>query len=170
ASLGGVRRRFGSAYVSGELYLGTRVAAEGDEQSSLGIVRGVTPAALLVRRQVQIVEGRWPGPGEVLAGRLAATKLGPGAEALAVGRTVAFEGRSWRACGRFAAQGSALESELWCPADDLQQAMKRQDLSLVALTLAPEATFAEIDEFCKARLDLELQATPEADYYAALQR
>ncbi len=170
ASLGGIQRRFGAAYVSGELYLGTRVAAEDDEQGSLGLVRGVTPAALLVRRQVQIVEGRWPGPGEVLAGRLAATKLGRGAELFAVGRTVTLEGRSWRVCGRFAAAGSALESELWCPVDDLQQAMKRPDLSLVALTLAPGASYAEIDEFCKERLDLELQATPEADYYASLRR
>jgi ABC-type lipoprotein release transport system permease subunit len=63
-----------------------------------------------------------------------------------------------------------LESELWCPLDDLQQAMKRQDLSLVALTLAPGADFADVDEFCKERLDLELQATAETDYYAGLQR
>ena len=32
------------------------------------------------------------------------------------------------------------------------------------------AGFADLDEFCKERLDLELQATPEAAYYAALQR
>jgi ABC-type antimicrobial peptide transport system permease subunit len=170
ASLGGIQRRFGSAYVSGELYLGTRVGAEGDDPSSMGIVRGVTSGALLVRRQVRIVEGTWPGPGEVLVGRLASTKLGRGPEAFALGRALTFEGRAWKISGRFVADGSALESELWCPVEDLQQAMKRQDLSLVALTLAPGATFAEVDEFCKERLDLELQATPEAEYYASLQR
>jgi ABC-type lipoprotein release transport system permease subunit len=152
------------------LYLGTQVATEGDGAMSLGLVRGVTPAALLVRRQVQIVEGRWPGPGEVLVGRLADTKLGRGADAVSVGKTLTFEGRTWRVSGRFAARGSALESEAWCPLEDLQQAMRRQDLSLVALTLAPGASLADIDEFCKERLDLELQATPETDYYAALQR
>jgi ABC-type lipoprotein release transport system permease subunit len=47
--------------------------------------------------------------------------------------------------------------------------MKRQDLSVVALTLAPGATFGDLDEFCKERLDLELQATPETAYYASLQ-
>jgi putative ABC transport system permease protein len=72
--------------------------------------------------------------------------------------------------GTFAAVGSALESELWCPLDDLQQAMKRQDLSLVAVTLAPGSELSAMDEFCKERLDLELQATGEADYYAALRR
>jgi ABC-type lipoprotein release transport system permease subunit len=175
ASLDAVRRRPGPGgsrvpYASGELYLGTLAAAEGDEGQSLGLVRGVTPAALLVRRKVQILEGRWPGPGEVLVGRLAAAKLGWGAGALVVGRTVTFEGRAWKVCGRFAARGSTLESELWCALEDLQQATRRQDVSYVALTLAPGASFADVDEFCKERLDLELQATPEAAYYEALRR
>jgi ABC-type lipoprotein release transport system permease subunit len=48
--------------------------------------------------------------------------------------------------------------------------MRRQDLSLVAVTLAPGADFADADEFCKERLDLELQATPEVAYYESLRR
>ena len=143
---------------------------DGDAAATLGLVRGVTPAVLLVRRKVQIVEGRWPGPGEVLVGRLAAAKLGRSAESLAVGQAVTFEGRSWRVSGHFAAVGSALESELWCPLEDLQQAMKRQDLSVVALTLAPGVPFGAVDEFCKERIDLELQATPETAYYEALHK
>jgi ABC-type antimicrobial peptide transport system permease subunit len=170
ASLPGIQRRYDAVYASPELYLGTRVGTDEDGPTTLGLVRGVTPSALLVRRHVQVVEGRWPGPGEVLVGRLAAAKLGRRAEAVAVGRTLTFEGRSWRVSGHFAALGSALEPELWCPLEDLQQAMKRQDLSLVALTLAPGASCADVDELCKERLDLELQATPEVDYYAAIHR
>jgi putative ABC transport system permease protein len=170
ASVGGVLRRYGEAYASSELYLGTRVATEGDAARTLGLVRGVTPAALLVRRQVQLAEGHWPGPGEVLVGRLAAAKLGRKGEDVAPGREVTFEGRTWKVCGRFTATGSALESELWCPLEGLQQAMKRQDLSLVAVTLAPGTEAGEMQEWCKERLDLELEATPEATYYAGLQR
>jgi ABC-type antimicrobial peptide transport system permease subunit len=169
ASLSSIQRRYAATYASPELYLGTRVGAREGEPLSMGLVRGVTPAVLLVRRQVQIIEGRWPGPGEVLVGRLANTKLGRSGEAVAVGQSLSFEGRTWRVSGRFAALGSALESELWCPLTDLQRAMKRQDLSVVALTLAPGASFGDIDEFCKERLDLELQATPETAYYASLQ-
>ncbi|MBI3412003.1 MAG: ABC transporter permease, partial [Planctomycetes bacterium] len=117
---------------------------------------------------IQIIEGSWPGPGEVLVGRLAATKLGRGAADLAVGRTMDFEGRSWKISGRFVSAGSTLESEVWCALDDLQQALKRQDLSIVAILLAPGGSFADVDEFCKERLDLELQATPETAYYLAL--
>jgi len=69
----------------------------------------------------------------------------------------------------FSASGSVFEAEVWCRLDELQVAMKRQDLSLVAVTLAPGADIADVDLFCKERLDLELQAIGEADYYARLQ-
>ncbi|MCI0456222.1 MAG: ABC transporter permease [Gemmataceae bacterium] len=170
ASLQGVQRRHGAVYASPELYLGTRVTPEGGGPPAMGVVRGVTPATIRVRRRVQVVEGSWPKAGEVLVGRLAAAKLGRAAEDLAVGRTLTIEGRAWRVSGHFVAVGSALESELWCPLETLQQAMKRQDLSLVAVTLAPGAEFQAVDEFCRERLDLELQATAETDYYAALQK
>ena len=170
ASLDGVLRRHSASYASPELYLGTRVRTEGRDEMTMGLVRGVTPAAVLVRRRVELLEGRWPGADEVMVGRLAAAKLGRAAGELAVGRGVTFEGRTWTVSGTFAAVGSALESELWCPLDDLQRAMKRQDISLVALTLAPGADFATVDEFCKERLDLELQASAETDYYAALNK
>ena len=170
ASLEGVQRRYGRKYASPELYLGTMVGLAGREEPSMGLVRGVTPAALLVRRQVQIVEGRWPGPGEVLVGRLAPAKLNVDEDQLAVGRTIELEGRTWQISGRFAAAGSVFGSEIWCRLDDLQQAMERQDLSLVAVTLRPDADFAELDLFCKERLDLELQAVRETDYYAALRK
>lgn len=101
-------------------------------------------------------------------GRLAATKLGSANE-LQVGGTLEFEGRVWKISGTFSAGGSAFESEVWCRLDELQQAMKRQDLSVVALTLAPGADFSDLDLFCKERLDLELQSTREIDYYATLQ-
>jgi putative ABC transport system permease protein len=170
ASVEAVQRRYGQAYVSPEIYLGTRVTTAGRATPSMGLVRGVTDSARLVRRQVQVTEGRWPAQGEVMAGRLAAAKLGCRDADLAVGKAVVIEGREWSVSGRFAAAGSALESELWCPLGELQTAMKRQDYSLVAITLAPGTTFEDIDEFCKERLDLEIQATPEAAYYANLQK
>jgi len=174
ASVAGIQRRPGPGGVraiaaSPELYLGTRVADESG-RASMGLARGVMPAAALVHGRVQILEGHWPGPGEVLVGRLVVTKLGFLGDALTAGRMLTFEGRDWAVCGTFAAAGSALESELWCPLDDLQQAMKRQDLSIVAVKLAPGADLAELDDFCKDQIALEIQATPEAVYYDSLRR
>jgi ABC-type antimicrobial peptide transport system permease subunit len=170
ASVPGIQARYGQKYVSPELYLGTQIGFGGADRRSMGLVRGVTQPALLVRRQVQIDQGTWPKTGEVIVGRMAATKLGARSSELAVGQTLSFEGREWTISGVFSAAGSAFESEVWCRLDDLQQAMKRQDLSLVALTLAPGGDFADVDLFCKERLDLELQSMRETDYYATLQK
>ncbi len=174
ASIGGIRERFGQKYVSPELYLGTQIGLLGpgsdEPRETLGLVRGVTPAVLLVRNRVEIEEGRWPESGEVMLGRLAATKLGATEDEIEIGKSIQMENRAWKIVGFFSCGGAAFESEIWCRLDDLQQAMKRQDLSIVALSLKPNADFADLDLFCKQRLDLELQTMRETDYYATLQR
>ena len=170
ASLDGIDERFGVSHVSPELYIGTKVQATPDSPGTFGIVRGVTSATPLLRRQVQMIEGTWPGAGEVLVGKLTAAKLGCDASSLQVGQTVRFDGQEWKISGRFTAGGASFESEIWAPLADLQTALKRQDVSLVAVGLAPGAAPADVEMFCKERYDLELQAIPEATYYAALQK
>jgi putative ABC transport system permease protein len=170
ASVEGIQERYGQRYVSPELYLGTEMTVQGTDESEMGLVRGVTQPAILVRQQVELESGHWPKSGEVIVGRMAATKLGASAGDLAVGNTLRFEGRDWRISGTFTAGGSAFESEIWCRLDDLQQALKRQDLSLVAVTIAPGVDFSNLELFCIERLDLELQTMPELEYYATLQR
>ena len=170
ASLEGIQERFGVAHVSPELYLGTRVAVGERKQGALGLVRGVTQTVPLVRRQVRLVEGTWPNPGEVLVGKLAPAKLGYDAQELAIGKTIMFEGRTWTISGHFVSGGSALESEIWCRLPDFQQALKRQDLSVVALMLKDGAAPAEVELFCKERVDLELKAIGETAYYQSLQK
>jgi hypothetical protein len=170
ASVAGVRKRHDVSYVSPELYLGTRIKASGQAKGGLGLVRGVTTAAPLVRQQVQLVEGVWPGPGEILAGRLSHSKLGCEKEALAVGQQVEFDGRTWKVSGVFAAGGAAYESELWCPLAELQAALKRQDLSLVAVAMESKDAAADVELFCRERIDLELKAVSETAYYADLKK
>jgi cell division protein FtsX len=169
-NVSGVQRIYETRAVSPELFLGTRVALEEGESDRLGLVRGVTTVTPLVRRQVRIAEGTWPGEGEILVGRLAFAKIGCPRERLAIGQKIRFEGRDWSISGHFTAAGSAVESEFWCRLPDFQQALKRQDLSLVALLLKAGAPIGEVDLFCKERLDLELQALRETEYYASLQK
>lgn len=170
ASVGGIDERYGRKCVSPELYLGTQVTPHGDDEPKMGLVRGVLPAVLSVRQRVQILAGAWPKSGEVIVGRLAAAKLGATRAQLAIGQSIAFEGRAWKISGVFAADGAAIESELWCRLDELQRAMKRQDLSVVLVRLQNRDNFANLDLFCKERLDLELQAARETDYYSGLQK
>jgi ABC-type antimicrobial peptide transport system permease subunit len=169
ASVEGIWKRFGVTYVSPEMYLGTRVSL-GEGEDSMGLVRGVTTTAPLVRRSVKLVNGRWPATDEVIVGRLAPAKLGYPKESLAIGNQIKFEDKSWTIVGQFAADGAAYESEIWCNLPDFQTATKRQDLTLVALMLAPGSSPAEIELFCKERTDLELRALGETDYYQSLQQ
>jgi len=169
ASIEGVSSRFGGEQVSPELYLATRVT-DATGRGGFGLVRGVTHQAPQVRRSLRLTAGDWPGQGEILIGRLAATKLGQGKGALQIGEQLEFEGESWTISGHFSADGAAYESEIWCRLEDLQLATKRQDLSLVALLLGPRGSLGEVDLFCKERLDLELCAVAETAYYDALQQ
>jgi len=168
ASLEETFRRYGVPHLSPELYLGTRVTT-GDNHTGLGLVRGVTPRAPLVRRAVRLTKGRWPGPGEVIVGRLAATKVGVADQRFDLGRTIELEGRPWKIVGTFSAGGTTYESEIWCDLYELQTATKRQDIGLLALRLAPRASPAMVSLFCKERSDLELAAVSEPEYYSNLQ-
>jgi putative ABC transport system permease protein len=170
ASIVGVQERHGKKFASPELYLGTQIRTSPDGHPGMGLVRGVTPSALLVHSNIEIVAGEWPRSNELMIGRLATTKIGVAEEETRIGQSLWLEGREWRISGVFAAAGAVFESEVWCRLDDLQQAMKRQDLSLVALTLAPNAEFQDVDLFCKERLDLELQAVSQIDYFKSLQK
>lgn len=170
ASLEGVEKQFGVPQVSPELYIGTRVSVGESKSPMFGIVRGVTPATPLVRKQVQITEGHWPNAGEILVGKLVAAKLGCNAADLEIGKPVKFDGREWTIAGRFSAGGAAFESEIWTSLTDFQAALKRQDLSLVAIGLTDGASPSDVELFCKERYDLELQAIGEAKYYASLQK
>lgn len=172
ASVEGTWKRFGVTHVSPEMYLGTRVnaGATGDSREGLGLVRGVTATAPLVRRNVKLVNGTWPSNGEVIVGNLVAAKLGLSDDDLSIGDSLQFEGRSWKIVGSFSAGGAAYESEIWCNLPDFQNATKRQDLSLVSLLLEPGSATAEIELFCKERTDLELRALSETEYYQSLQQ
>ncbi len=170
ASLNGVQQRFGVDYISPELYLGTRIQTGENQSGGLALIRGVTSTAPLVRRGVRLIEGNWPGPGEVMVGKLVAAKLGCDPEEIAIGQAVVIEKTSWKISGRFSAGGAAYESEIWCRLPDFQQALKRQDISVVAILLTPSASAANVELFCKERTDLELQAVGETAYYASLQK
>jgi len=170
ASVDGVRRLHGVEYVSPELYLATRILTANLQEPGMGLVRGVTTKAPLVRGQVQLVRGTWPQSGEVIVGRLAHSKLGTSEEDLAIGQQVTFDGQTWMISGQFTAAGSAFESEIWAPLADLQTVLKRQDLSLVAVGMDSPDRVADVDLFCRERVDLELKAVSESAYYAALQK
>jgi putative ABC transport system permease protein len=170
ASVPGIKSRLGVPYVSPEVHLMTilRLTKEQKDAPQV-IVRGVTPAAFLVHPQVHIVTGRAPEAGrdEILVGSLVATKMGIPEDRLAVGKTMFFDDRAWTIAGTFDAPNTVMEAEVWAPLTDLQIAARRDNLSCVVMTL-DTAEFDDVDAFARQRLDLELVALRETDYYAGL--
>ncbi|MCX7716946.1 MAG: ABC transporter permease [Candidatus Sumerlaeaceae bacterium] len=133
-----------------------------------GLIRGVTPTAFLVHRQVFLDEGRAPGPGQVIAGRLAETKLGLPAGSLHPGARIIFEGREWEVAGRFSAPGTVYEAEIWAPLEEVKIAVKRKTISCAIARVESSDVLTDIEIFTKSRLDLELAAVSETRHYAKL--
>ncbi len=139
-----------------------------DGRRSQGVLRGVTAQALRVHPEVRLIEGAFPGAGEVMIGRLAWRKLGWKESDLKLGSTLILDNQALKISGTFAAPGTVLESEIWASLGDLRVLAKRETLSCVVIRLDDPADFAEADLFAKQRLDLELSALRESDYYDRL--
>ncbi len=168
ASVQGIKTQLGVPYISPEVQMAALIRLEKeDPESYLSLFRGVTPSAYLVHPQVRITEGRSPGANEILVGRLASARLGIPDAKLAIGKTIWFDGRPWTVSGRFEAPNTVMEAEIWSPLKDLQIATRRDNVSTVVITL-DDAEIDDIKDFCQQRLDLELVAVSESDYYAKL--
>lgn len=168
AGVVGIESRAGVAAVSGEVhFMGTIHTNDGLEHQAL--LRGVTPSAFEVHREVRLLEGRLPGSGEVLIGNRAARFLGADPHQLEIGDSITFEEEPFRIVGRIDAQGTVIESEFWMNRNDLMTLTQRETLSCVVVKLEDPAGFAAADLFTKRRLDLELSAIRETQYYAGME-
>lgn len=171
ASMPGIRGAGGMLFASPEVHVQLPVGAGDAAARSLVLIRGVTPAAMLVHPSVQLIEGRFPRSGhdELLIGESVAAKLGLRRDSLTLGSTLHIDARRWTIVGRFAAPGSVYEAELWAPLVDLKEATKRLTDSCVIVSLDPTiAEAADVIAFTRTRVDLELNAMPETEYYARL--
>lgn len=171
ASIPGLRERGGVIYASPEIHAALPVRTDrASDVDRAAVMRGVRDVALLVHPEVEIVEGRAPRSGrdELMVGSLAATRLGLDRERLAVGQTLYFDDRDWEIVGRFSAPNTVMDAEIWLPLTNLQIATNREStLSCVIVTLE-DASFADVDLMAKSRLDLEITAIPEEEYYASI--
>ena len=163
----GIDQRLGNPAVSGEVhYMGMLNFPDG--RGAQALLRGVTPSALEVHREIRILEGRFPRPGEVMVGRLSHHLLEVEREALRPGQTLVFEGQTFRIVGVFDAIGTVMESEVWMNRTDLMTLIQRETLSCVVVRMSDPGGFKSVDLFTKQRLDLELTPIPETEYYQGL--
>ena len=175
ASIAGIKQQASVIYASPEIHAALPVREDSSsDEDRVAVMRGVRSVALLVHPQVEIVDGRAPQPGrdELMVGDLAATRLGLPDDRLAIGQTLHFDDRDWKVVGRFSAPNTVMNAEIWLPLTDLQIATNRSaSLSCVIVTLDARGegdAFAEVDLFAKSRLDLEITAIREHEYYDSI--
>jgi len=111
------------------------------------VIRGVSPAAFVLRPQVRLAEGRRfaTGATEIVVGGAIAR----GFEGVRVGEQLHFAQRDWRIVGVFDGGGSGFDSEIWGDADQLMQAFRRVAYSSVVVRLR------DADDFEKLRADVD---------------
>jgi putative ABC transport system permease protein len=167
AGVHGVSKTLGRPAASVEIHYMTYLLDK-DGRKGQGLFRGVTPRALLVHPEVRVLEGVFPRSGEVMVGRLAWRKLGVPEASLKPGAEVTIDGSAMTVSGTFAAPGTVMESEVWAALGDLHMLAQRETVSCVVLRMEDPADFPDAELFAQQRLDLELAALRESDYYAAL--
>jgi putative ABC transport system permease protein len=171
ATVPGVVRRAGVDAVSPEVSVMMALSVDEGGELKQAIVRGITPAAMVVHPGVTLLDGRLPTPSadEVIVGRMAGEVLGVEDARLAIGQKIWIDKRPWTVVGRFTSPGTVFEAEIWTPITDIQNANKRETISCVVATLDPsEAELADVEAFTKLRPDLELSAIGEREYYGNL--
>jgi putative ABC transport system permease protein len=165
-SISGLKEVLGVTAISGEItYQAPIRTASGVEEQAL--LRGVFETALLVHETVRLIEGSFPGPGEVMVGHLAHRKLGVNQKDLAIGKSLYFGDSEITISGRFTAPGTVLESEIWFDRNDLASLTQRDSLSSITLRLA-EGDIDDVELFTFQRNDLELASIREDLYYQKL--
>jgi len=138
----------------------------GDEAQAL--IRGVRHQSTWVYPKLRILEGHFPRSGEVMVGVLAHQKLGMSPDHLTIGKELRFNDQSFTVSGIFAANGTVMEAEVWMPLQDLMTATQRDNLSCIVVRMLEVNGFSNAEIFAKTRLDLELVAIKESEYYNSL--
>ena len=154
----------GARMVSKETVVLVNLNKRDSGRSTNVMVRGVGMAALTLRPQVKIVEGRMfrPGASEIVAGRSAADRF----KGAGIGEMLWFGQREWRVVGVFDAERSGFDSEIWGDADQLMQAFRRPVYSAVVVKLSDSLRFDEFKRAVESDQRLTVEAKRETKFYA----
>ena len=153
----------GATLVSREVVVLDSLRKRGTGQRTNVPVRGLSPLGLQLRSQVRIVEGRMfrPGASEVVVGNSVAHDFG----GVGIGQTLNFAQRQWLIVGRFDAQRTAFDSEIWGDCEQLLQAFRRTAYSSLLAQLNKAGDFDALRAAIDADPRLQLEPRRERQYY-----
>lgn len=161
----GVARSSSGPMVSSEVVVVAPLPMKSTGTDANVQVRGVSPKALEVRKNIKIVQGRFfqPGLAELVVGRNAVNAY----EGLSLGSTIEFGGGKWTVVGVFDAGGSAFDSEVWADSEVLKQVYKRPEnlFQSVTVHLDSPGALTPFKDALTSDPRLSLDIMREIEYY-----
>jgi putative ABC transport system permease protein len=154
----------GKPLASAELMVIAELVRKDDVKSGANItVRGVEPAAFLLRPQLKIVAGRnfTPGLRELIVGSGVLRQF-QGAE---VGKVLHMRGSEWTVVGEFES-GDSHDSEMWTDINVARTTYGRSGTSSVLAALDGPGGLATLKAAVAAEPRLSVDVLPERDYFS----
>jgi len=161
----GFARNQRGALVSEELYVVVDLDKKSTGSSANVPLRGVGQAAMDIRDNFKIEQGRHFSTGrkELIAGIAAVNEF----SGLNIGSTLEFGQERWRVVGIFSANGGVAESELWADAPIVQSTYRRgNSYSAVYGKLSSGDALDTLRDSIRGDPRLSVDVHREADYYA----
>jgi len=159
----GIARNADGPVASAELFVIINLPKRSTGTDANVPFRGMGQAAMAVRGDIKMVEGRRAGPGrnEIMAGVGAARAF----TGLDVGRKIRIGQAEWDVVGIFSGGGGAAESEMWTDAAVLQPAYNRGDsFQSVYVKLISSAAFQEFKDALTTNPQLKVKVVRQSEF------
>jgi putative ABC transport system permease protein len=161
----GIARDTNGPLTSAELFVIINLPKRTTRSDANVPFRGLSPAAIAVRGDIKLVEGRpWtPGHNEVMVGVGAAREFA----GLDVGKKIRIGQTDWEVVGIFSGGGGAAESEIWTDAAVLQPAYHRGDsFQSVYVKLASAGAFEQFTNAVTTNPQLKVKVVRQEEFLA----
>jgi len=137
----------GTPFASAETYVIINLMKKETNDMGNISVRGISPAAMMIRPQVKIVKGQMLrfGSPEIILGTNIANRF----QGTEIGQKMRFGDAWWTVVGHFDAGGTGFDSEIWGDVDQLMPAFGRPVYSSLTFRLKSMADFDAV----KARIE-----------------
>jgi len=161
----GIARDTNGPLTSAELFVIINLPKRSTGSDANVPFRGLSSAAMAVRGDVKVIEGRpWtPGRNEVIVGVGAAREFA----GLDVGKKIRIGQNDWEVVGIFSGGGGAGESEIWTDAAVLQPAYHRGDsFQSVYVKLASAGDFDKFNDALTTNPQLKVKVVRQEEFLA----
>ncbi len=159
------RNAAGVPLISPEVYIVIPLGRASDTTQMANVVlRGVSDQVWAVRTNLDITAGRRPesGRNEMCVG----SKLVGRFPGTGMGEAIRFGGRAWDVVCHFTADGSAFESEMWGPTEQVMSIARGESFQSVTFRLADAGAFDEAKRMLEADRRITVDVYREAEFYA----